>query len=130
MSDRPSYIFPVGAIEGFLIAYPIGSAIGVYLVGNIGDETGSFGATLRGSIIGGALGLLAFGVGVLPGAPIGATIGFNSSRRYKTPRTSETGLLNFRDGEVYLTIPTIYLKPYSFNDKTLVQNVSLIKVEF
>jgi len=36
-----------------LLVVPIGSAIGVYMVGNIGDETGNFSSTLGGSILGG-----------------------------------------------------------------------------
>jgi len=105
---------PLGAITGGLIGYPLGSAIGVYCVGNIGNETGSCLATLGGSIL--ALGVLGLGARVilaytpsdglsqdlaiycLFASPlIGATIGFNLTRRYKSPSAeSETALINFR----------------------------------
>lgn len=47
------------------------AATPVYLVGTRGNETGSYLATLAGSIF----------------APIGAVIGFNMTRRYKSPRS-------------------------------------------
>ena len=98
---------------GILSGIALGSSVGVYLIGNIGDETGSFPATLAG----GALGALIVGGGCLwlalsgtpssdgdppelaafPGvvlsfvsAPIGAYIGFNKTRRYKSPSTSDS----------------------------------------
>ena len=77
----------------------LGSAIGVYVAGDSGfddPETGSFPATLAGSILGSAVG---FGLITASGlitdefgkrlfwhslcATIGATIGFNMTRRYK-----------------------------------------------
>jgi MFS family permease len=54
-----------------LITYSLGSAIGVYLVGKRGNQTGSFWATLAGSFLG------------LPLAPVAGTIGFNLTRTYK-----------------------------------------------
>lgn len=50
----------------FIIILPSG-ATPVYLVGTTGNETGSYLATLAGSLF----------------APIGAVIGFNITRRYK-----------------------------------------------
>jgi len=58
-------------MSGMFVGWIIGSSIGVYLVGNSDDETGSFLATLLGGTL------------FLPIAPIGATIGFNMTRRYK-----------------------------------------------
>jgi hypothetical protein len=61
--------------------YPFGAlitAVGVYLAGSAGNLTGSFWAALAGSLLG------------LPipfaGPVLGATIGFNLTRRYKSPR--------------------------------------------
>ncbi len=77
----------------------LGSSIGVYLVGNIGNETGDFLATLGGGILGGLAGIFIFtaiikdldnGAVVLVGPPIGATIGFNLTRRYKSPPASDS----------------------------------------
>lgn len=57
-----------GAYIGFIIGsigYPLGNAMGVYLVGNLGNETGSFSATLKGSILGTLVGALVGGAGCL-----------------------------------------------------------------
>jgi hypothetical protein len=81
--------------------YILGCAIGVYFVGRIGSQTGSFLATLGGSLIAlFVMGLLYFYIKVAEdmmlgiekvvlwplvflAAPIMATIGFNLTRRYK-----------------------------------------------
>lgn len=87
------YVFPV--------AYGLGSAVGVYLVGRIGGQTGSFLLTLGGGFLGG-LGAIATlqsmplgGIGMavevemmirlslLPMPPLLATLGFNAIRRYR-----------------------------------------------
>jgi len=109
------------ATVGFIIGYVLGSAISVYIVGNMGNETGSFLATLGGSILLVPLPLL---------SPIGATIGFNLTRRYKSPPASETALVNFREGQISLAVPTIYLRPNPFDRRNLIQNVDLVKVRF
>jgi hypothetical protein len=84
----------VGAIAGayiyweddnvwvILVGWAIGSSVGVYLVGNVEDETGLFLATLAGSILGTPF--------LLVGSPISATIGFNMTRRYKSPPIKST----------------------------------------
>ncbi len=83
------------------IGYTLGNAIGVYLVGNIGDETGSFLATLGGSILGLGVGVVlalsadsfneraAFPTFVASSS-ICATIGFNLTRRYNSPPATRT----------------------------------------
>ena len=125
-------VAPVGPILGFVIAYPIGATIGVYLVGNTGNETGSFVATLGGGILGGALGLfLGYGIGMIPCAPIGATIGFNATRRYKNLPPPETGFINYRDNRLSLAVPSIYYtQKNTFEGKTITQNITLVKVSF
>ncbi|OYD16275.1 hypothetical protein CH333_03795 [candidate division WOR-3 bacterium JGI_Cruoil_03_44_89] len=142
--EIPSLGF-MGMVVTASVGYIFGSAIGVYLVGNIGDETGSPGATLGGSSLGLAAGMLGYWVigpvidgerdfldfaVFLIGSPIGATIGFNMTRRYKTPPTPETGLINFRDGEMCIALPTIYFRRHPLNERTIIQNVELVKVEF
>ncbi len=86
--------------------YGLGSAVGVYLVGNIGKQTGSFLLALGGGFLGGLImpvmlpltnrlsdvlivilfWLLWPLVLLIP--PIMATCGFNSRRRYKEPTSS------------------------------------------
>ena len=75
----------------------LGSTIGVYVVGNIGNGTGSFLATLGGSILGGLVGWSALVLGqplvglsaLVLGQPIGATLGFNLTRKYKSGYENE-----------------------------------------
>lgn len=88
---------PYESIVYWMGGHLLGSPLGVYLVGNTGDETGSFRAALIGSFAGW---LTSFALGasapiyaklgeeglitlmfVLP--PVGATGVFNSSRKYK-----------------------------------------------
>jgi hypothetical protein len=75
------------------VGYAIGSAAGVYFVGNIGNETGSFKYTLVGTslvVVGGLVAAFlsedptpTFLIGTLVSVPAVATIIFNSTRRYK-----------------------------------------------
>lgn len=86
--------------------YPFGgliTAVGVYLAGSAGNQTGSFWATLAGTAFGVAA-VFAVAVGAVAGdcsiagsamfaialtAPVlGATIGFNLTRRYRSPPAS------------------------------------------
>ncbi len=103
-------------VVGFIfLAFPPlygpASAVGVYLVGNIGKQTGSFLPTLRGGFLGGLImfvmlipvsflsSVLIVGAEkivswtlwalVLLIPPIVATSGFNSKRRYKEPPSLE-----------------------------------------
>jgi len=87
--------------------YPIGSAIGVYLVGSIGNETGSFAATLGGSLLGEVAGIMILEwyseyvrswytlVPIFLAAPIGATIGFNRTRKYTSPSATKAAPIRF-----------------------------------
>jgi hypothetical protein len=80
----------------FPVGYAIGSAAGVCLVGNAGNETGSFKYTLVSTsliTIGGLVALLPMHgerfiipilLVVLVGVPVIATIVFNLTRRYKS----------------------------------------------
>ena len=57
---------------------------------------------------------------------VGATIGFNLTRRYKSP--PETALINIREGQMELAIPTIYSQADFFDGMT--PRVDLVKVKF
>ncbi len=88
---------------GFPFVYGPASAVGVYLVGSRGKQTGSFQATLACGFLGGFAILsesrfqLLSSIGiekavlwafVLFTAPVLATLGFNLTRRYKGPPSS------------------------------------------
>ena len=78
----------------------LGSTIGVYVVGNMGNETGDFPATWNGSVVGAILGgggatlisdsRKSMAIGVLIGSSIGATIAFNLTREREPSATSES----------------------------------------
>ncbi len=123
-ASEPDALFPSmdGAILGFVLAYPLGSAVGVFGVGDNEKETGSFAATLAGSYIT----ALAF---VLP-APIGATFGFNATRKYRPTPIPETGVINYQEGKLTLGVPTIRTNTHSFDRKALKHNINLVKVKF
>jgi hypothetical protein len=85
-----------GAFLGSLVGLAAGAATGVYLVGSHGDETASYLATLGGATAGTALGLTLSrlddsGIGsllrpfrpILSLPPIGATLGFVATRKYR-----------------------------------------------
>ena len=104
--------FPVLVMIVIIFAplYGLGSAVGVYLVGNIGKQTGPFLLTLGCGLLGGLVMLpMLFGAGMLARVlivgverivawtfwvlillvpPIIATFGFDSSRRCKEPPSS------------------------------------------
>jgi hypothetical protein len=93
-------------IGGFM-GVALGSTVGVHYIGNRGNETGSFKVTLAGSVSGlGVVGIpmLIIGVefekqkpippqyGIIVGAApaVGATIGFNLTRRYELSAISNS----------------------------------------
>lgn len=126
-------------------------ATGVYMVGDLGNETGSFPATICGAVAGVGvwiLGILAIDA-VIDGEDIGegtaaialifgltvptvgAIIGFNLTRRYRSPPAeSETALINCRDGKTSLSVPRIYFRTDPFGTGNLCQRVDLLRVRF
>ena len=100
-----AFEFLVMFVIVFTLLYGLASAVGVYLLGKIGKQTGSFLLTLAGGFLGGLVmlvmltpayllsGVLIVGVEkivlwtlwvlILLSPPIFATIGFNLRRRYK-----------------------------------------------
>lgn len=85
----------LGMIAGFLGGYVIGSPLGVYGIGSIGEETASFWATMGGSLAGTVLaGAIVevflprspdgtFALILLAAPPLGSTLAFQCTRRYK-----------------------------------------------
>ena len=132
----------VEAVLAYIVCYPLASSAAVYLVGSVGDETGSFWATLgmdivgvfSGAMVGAAMAETSNAEGfiaVLFAAPvIGATLGFNWSRRYKSPAESEPALVNFQNGQMSLALPRIHSRVDTFGRRTLSQNIDLLRARF
>ena len=123
------------------IGSTLGSTIGVYLVGSDVYQTASFLATLNGSmlvsvpILAGVLGdIIGDGLGayfLISGTTIGAVTGFQKACRYKPPPAeSDTALINFRDGQMNLGVPRVYVRPDLLGSGGLSQRVDLLKVRF
>jgi hypothetical protein len=111
-------------VIGALAGYTFGTAGGVYLVGSIGNETGSFWAALAGSSVG-IMGIWVWGLG----PPVGATIAFNLTRRYNSPPTeSKTALINFSDGQMSLAVPTVRFQTDMYGGRGL--TLDLLKGRF
>ena len=126
-----------GGFVGLILGEVIGSTLSVYLVGNIGNETGSFLATLGGSVLGAGVGVATSLVIGEPGAlllvwcpSIGATAVFNVTRRYDSPAESETALINVRDSQMSLAVPRVYFRGDRFGRGGLSQNIDLLRVRF
>ncbi len=131
-----------GAIVGYFTGSTVGSALGVYLIGNSGNVKGSFGRALLGSLVGEGAAIIvsllvrngtvaAISFITLP--PIGAAIFFNSSLKYKSSPVSQA-LLNFNKGEFKMGIPYVHIQPlpsYAKNVKPTVRfNVNVLSFVF
>ncbi|MGD9345479.1 MAG: hypothetical protein PVH84_06420 [Candidatus Aminicenantes bacterium] len=135
LSDLP------GAALGLSLAYPLGSALGVYLVGSIGSTTGSFSSTLGvayGGLIIGTAGAYALNrvsknvsvIAFLVAPPLLATFAFNKSRRYKNPSMSSTSLLDYKSGTLNLGFPAIMAFPSAPGSGKLDWLVNIASIEF
>ena len=102
----------IGAISG----YAVGTSIGVSLIGSCGNEKGSFIASLCGSLAGTLISAAIITaiesnpyepvpewapLAVISAPVIGATIGFNLSRKYRKPLTCHYPHGNFADPAGY-----------------------------
>ena len=69
-------------------------------------------------------------VGMFILTPLGSVLGFNITRRYKTPSKSETVLINFRNGQTSFAVPKVYFRPNPFDWGDLIKNINLVRLEF
>ena len=130
-----------GIIIGYLITSNLGCALGVYLIGNIGDDKGSFVSALGGSAAGTLAGM---GLSYLllkstehnemtvpvfaaftAAQATGATLVFNLSRKKKV-EVSSGALLNLNDGKLSLAFPQGDFSKDTFGSKNY--NVNLFQV--
>jgi hypothetical protein len=129
-----------GAILGYLLGSNLGCATGVYLIGNSGDEKGSYGSAFGGSLAGTFVGgLIAISpimesanreavLAVFSTAQAGvATLGFNSSRKKKSVGSLEA-LLNVNDGRLAFALPLMDVSEDSFS--SVEYKVNLFQANF
>jgi hypothetical protein len=117
-----------GAIVGYFLLSNLGCAAGVSLVGNTGEERGSywasFGGSIAGTLIGGlcAIGIASASEYESDWAPAvvfvaaqagGATMGFNATRKRKVEAPSGA-MLNLNDSRLTLAFPQVSAYPDSF----------------
>ncbi len=117
LNDGDGWDDLAGALIGMIIAYPVGNAAGASLVGNYGNERGSFWAALGGSAIGTGLAIGISGMldnsDILPYLliglpPAGAVLGHNFTRSYKT--LPGNALFNLNNGQLFAGMPLLSAK--------------------
>ena len=121
------------------VIYPAGAALGVALVGDLGDQQGHNGLALTGAYLGSAAGFLlgsalpekwaggGLVIGFLAGAPIGAAIGYNWDLGYDQP---STGLLNVSGGRTRMSIPAVSVSADPLRPQGTLTSVRLMDGRF
>ena len=119
----------------------VANSAAVWLVGSVGEEDGSFGASLLGSLAGSALTIAMLSDDFWHQQPtniviatvcpaVGATIGFNLTRRWDdgdVPR-SEQAVLSFRDSALSLGVPRLSVR--RGRDGALIRSADVLRVRF
>lgn len=129
------------AILGYVIGSTLGSSLGVCIIGTSGNETGSFGTTLGGSILGTAIGIGLLYISVEDNATMGfisftlaqsagATIAFNVSARKRDYIIPDYAILHFRKGKLNFSYPKIQLTSHPLQPGQLIKTVNLVSLEF
>ena len=125
-----------GTLIGGLIGYHLGTPYGVYKVGNRSNENGSYAAAFLGGIAGHVTGIAALtvapniGTGVywFVSAPIGATIGYNMSRKSKSKDRQGTALINLNGRQIELATPMIYFHRIQSTNRH-VQMIDILQID-
>ena len=132
-----------GPYEGMPLGALVGSSIGVsasvYLVGVCGNETGSYRATLLGTITGHLIGFGIYSLfnidnetlefAMIFGLPaICGVIGFNSTRSYEKSPDTGNAIINLEDGQFTFAIPTVSIHSNPFIQGDFLTTVNLFDV--
>jgi hypothetical protein len=110
--------------------YFLGVPWGVYMAGRDATQTGSLLATYLGAAVGAAFAIAvpSFGTALL--APVvGACIGFNLTRHYRSPAQTGTAVFNFREGKIHLGFPLIAAAPDCMKKGTVCWRIHLASIE-
>ncbi len=134
LADHIDYIHQWdGQITGFTLGAIIGNTISIYAIGNIGNETGSFWATLGGSLMG-SLPFIIYGChdisyffGINATCSIGSIIGFNLTRRYDK---STTALISIKEGQLAFGSPVLSLRPNPYDKNDIIKSMDIINMRF
>ncbi len=131
----------IEAALGYLIGSTLGSSIGVYMIGVSGDETGSFGTTLGGSILGTGIGIgllymtaennaeMGF-ISFTLAQSAGATIAYNASARKRYISRPDEAVFHFKEGKWNFSYPKLYLRTHPLQPDQLIETVNLVSLEF
>ena len=114
------------------------SAVGVSAVGTRHGETASFWATFLGSSLGFSAAWILLSLADIHDnvwlccigaycSPVGAVIGFDLARRCDE---SGTALVNYRDGQMSLSVPRVCLRHNSLYERGLNRSVDLLRINF
>ena len=125
-----------GTLIGGLISYHYGVARGVNKIGNINNEDGSYAAAFVGGIAGHLAGIAALtilpntatGIFWFISAPIGATIGYNMSRKSKSKDRQGTALINLNGRQIELATPMIYFHRIQSTNRH-VQMIDILQID-
>jgi len=123
-----------GIIIGGGLGIILGSTMGVCMLGNTREETGSFWVTLLGSFVGfwaasSAIDIAERGPALLfLGTPIGGTIGFNLTRRYRRVPVVESAFINIEKGKMSIGTFGQSLFLVQKTNGVLVQRVGIVRV--
>jgi len=114
--------------------FSLGTHVGVYLAGTVGDETGSYFAALGGSILGLLGGViltpLSFGISLFILPLIGPIYAFNLTREYDEPPISESALIHSKSGNFNVNLPSVSFQMDPSDKRSSTPIVRLINIEF
>jgi hypothetical protein len=122
------------SLLGLVSGYTLGVSLGVYLIGNIGDQTGVFADTFGGAI-GGLLAGVILSIALEDIIPIltlpviWSVIQFNSSRGYKTVTIKNAALLSLSRGAIAIGVPAVSANVHSMTNEVYV-TVPVITIQF
>ena len=109
------------SVAMILVAQPVAAGTAVYLVGGIGEETGSYWAAIRGAFYGVLFPIF--------GPPVYGAIAYNKTRAYEGQTAPENVLLHIDRDRVELGIPAPTYRSSLAGDEVL-RMLNVVRVSF
>ena len=123
---EPDTTVGAAAATGYLLALPWG----VYLAGSDANQTGSLLGTYLGAAAGAVIAIASPSfVTALLAPALGACIGFNLTRRYRTAAQTGSALLNYKDGRMDFGFPLFTAAPEPIKKGSVRWCVNLVNIE-